>query len=148
LSRSIKLLRYEVENVNYDYYGLFRLRIEAADPVGVDPRVFVYLRKPRNPHTGEYEDLFQAVASPVDLVEYPPEEPNSDDGIPFFRKSFVELDFRSTADAEEVWNEITREVDVLVEALDRFENLSLTQVYVAGDASNYDSDSDSESESD
>jgi len=129
MARRLKLDRKEVTNVDYQWTGAFRLRIECSDPSnsGADPNVFVYRRDPANPYDGTANDTFFAVASPVDLSEYPVGEPNPDAQYPFFRLDYVELDFRATSQANEVWVIVVREVNNLLQALDRLENLQLTE---------------------
>ena len=125
MARRLKLDRKEVTNVDYQWTGAFRLRIECSDPSnsGADPNVFVYRRDPANPYDGTANDTFFAVASPVDLSEYPVGEPNPDAQYPFFRLDYVELDFRATSDAVEAYDLIVAELGTLCRALDRLEQL-------------------------
>ena len=129
MARRLKLDRKEVTNVNYQWTGAFRLRIECSDPSGsgADPHVFIYRRDPANPYDGSVNDTFFAVASPVDLAEYPVGEPDPAAQFPFFRLDYVELDLRATSMAREVWLLVVREVNNLLEALDRLEQLIVTE---------------------
>lgn len=136
-NRRLRLQKFELENVNYLYLGAFRLRVEASDPedTGADPAVFLYLRRPANPYNGDIGDIFQTIASPVDMAEYPVGEPNVDTPFPIFRLPYVELDLRSVDLAEDSWGIIVSEVDTLLKSLNRMEDLVPTvSVDVGGDA--------------
>ena len=129
MARRLKLSRSQLTQVNYQYLGAFRLRVDVSDPTdsGADPFVFLYNAAPVNPYNGEQRADFLAVASPVDLSEYPAGEPNDATTYPFFRLNYVELDFRSTEQAERAWELIVLEVDNLLKALDRMEQLEVAE---------------------
>lgn len=148
MARRLKLTRQQLTHVNYQYLGAFRLRVEVSDPTdsGADPYVFIYNRRPVNPYTDEADDDFMAVAGPVDLAEYPVGEPRAGTAYPFFRLNYIELDFRATAQAEEVWLLIVQEVDNLLKALDRMEQLEVSEETWVG-AALEDGESDSVSAS-
>mgnify|MGYP000597036515 CR=1 FL=1 len=123
VERAIKLKKLAVLNVDYLYLSAFRLRVEVELTHGIEPQIFVYRRDLANPYTGDVLDTFFTIASPVDMAEYPSEEPDPQKAYPFFRKRFVELDFRSTALADEAWRLIVEEATTLVHALNRLEDL-------------------------
>lgn len=129
MARRLKISRSELTNVNYQTLGAFRLRVDVTDPdnSGADVNVFLYNRRPFNPHTEEALSDFMAVASAVDLAEYPVGEPHTDTAYPFFRLSYVELDFRAVSQADETWLLLVAEIDALLKALDALENLTVTQ---------------------
>lgn len=127
VERAIKLKKFAVKNVNFQYLSAFRLRIEVETSHGMDPRIFVYRRDLANPYTNDVLDTFFTIASPVDMEEFPPEEPDSRKAYPFFRKRFVELDFRSTALADEAWKLIVEETTALVHAMNRLEGLEVVE---------------------
>ncbi len=152
MARRLKLTRQQLVEVNYQYLGAFRLRVDVTDPSdsGADTHVFLYNARPVNPYDGSQDADFLAVASPGDLAEYPRGEPNAQTTYPFFRLDYVELDFRATSQAEEVWLLIVAEVDQLLRALDRMESLVVTEETWVGsepDAGSSDSNSSSESTS-
>jgi len=125
--KRIKLTRYESTSVNVHYISAYRLKIIASDASGLENRVFLFRRDAINPYTSEATDTFVAVCSPVDLEDYPPAEPDPAKEYPFFRADTVEVDFRTTAMAEEVWLIIKKEVCTLLEGLDRLETLKLKE---------------------
>lgn len=121
--KSLTLHKSSAEIVNVFGVTAFRLRVEAIAPQGVGAEVFCYLRGPVNPYTGEAADVFQAVAGPVDMAEFPAGAPDNTTTFPFFRKNSVELDFRATSLAEEAWRIIQTDVRTLLHALTRLEEL-------------------------
>lgn len=131
-TRRLKVKRYKVTNVDYLYFSAYRLRVEIADATGMDRRVFVYRRDPASPYTDEATDTFFAVASPVDMAEYPPEEPDPNKSYPFFRKHFVELDVRAVSLALLAEQIIVHELNVLVHALNKLEDLDLAEEFWIG----------------
>src|SRR3954454_8475428 len=133
MARRLRLQKFELKNVNYQYLGAFKLRVEAS-PVdaGADPGVFLYQRGPANPYTGEAEDVFLGVAGPVDMSDYPAGGPDGRTAYPFYRATSVELDLRSTSTALSVWTLLVAEVDQLLRALDRMEQLVPAEDVVVG----------------
>lgn len=133
MARRLKLTVSETVNVNWDYFGAYRVRIDASDAEGVDARVFVHRQDPANAYTGEPLDTFMAVASPVDMTEYPPEEPDAGNQYPFFRRAWVEMDFRNISVAKAFVDTVVREVNVLLAAFGKLEDLQVTQTVWCGD---------------
>lgn len=125
MARRLKLKKYITPNVNYQTLGAIRVRVEASDAEDMDNRVFVWRRDPINPYTSVVLNTFFTVASPVDMEEFPPEEPDPTKAYPFFRRSWVELDFRAVSDANEAWVKIVEVVCNLITALNLLENLEL-----------------------
>ena len=131
----LTLTRSDTRLVDYVWAGAFRLRVEASDPVGhVPAEVFLYDRKPRNPHTGDRGDVFIGVASPVELADYPVGAPDPATPYPFFRLAYVELDLPAALTADRVWRELRNQVAVLCAALDRLTDLRLVEAVRVGAA--------------
>lgn len=150
MAYKLKLTRSELQNVDYQYLGAFRLRIDVADRdnSGTDPNVFIYRRDPVNPYSGLANDTFFAVCSPPDMSEFPVGEPDPNKPFPFFRLNYVEVDLRSTTLVERVWAIIVREIDQLLQGLTRMEQLVVVQEVDVGPLTTTgDSESASESES-
>src|SRR5262245_10049475 len=126
MARRLQITRYEVQDVNYLWAGLFRLRLEVTGYEDMDPRVFLYRRSPINQYTGEYTDVAITVCSPVDMEDYPPGEPDWEKTYPFFRQNWIELDFRDTAEAEEFYLKVVNSLECLIAALNRFADLKPT----------------------
>lgn len=129
--RSLTLVRYGAENVNYDYFGAYRMRIEASDAVGsdLDPYIFIYKRGVLNPYTSNTCDEFQAVCGPADLAEIPVGAPDSERSWPFYRLSYFEADYRNQTVAMQVWDIIKEETHVLVEAMGGLSKLRAHESY-------------------
>jgi hypothetical protein len=125
MPRRIRLTRYAATVVNFNNYGAYRLRIEvtAAEGPDLDEYIFIYKRNPPSAYTAQSCDTFEAVAGPSQLATYPAVEPNADQGWPYYRLNYVELDVASTAQADSIWNEIQAEVCVLVSAMERLTKL-------------------------
>lgn len=103
----------------------FRFTVTAYDAYDMPNEIFLYLRRPYNPTTGEEADEFTSVCSMPDLEEYPAGAPA---GVPpFFRLATIDLVFRSQALADEAWELIKREVEVLVETLRLADQLAVTE---------------------
>lgn len=134
MARRLLLQRYNLDNVNYQWVGAYRLRVEAsdADATGADPNVFLYQRRPPNPYDGSVLDDFIAVASPADMTEYPVGEPADHTTYPIFRLAYVELDLRGVDLAEDTWVLLVSEVGTLLTALDRLELLVLADSVTVG----------------
>ena len=125
-TRRIRLVRYEPQYVNFYYYSVYRMRIEVAEVEGpdLDKYVFIYRKEPVNPYSGQSCDSFQAVAGPSQLASIPPVEADPEKSYPFYRLDYVELDFITQEQAMRVWNEIQREVCILVEAMGKMTQLA------------------------
>jgi hypothetical protein len=150
MARRLLLTRSVTPNVNHHFLGAYRLRVEASNAEGVEPYVFMYERMPINPYTEEILDEFFAVASPVDMSEWPAGEPDDTLPFPFFRSNVVEVDLRSAGRVDELWELIQEQVSRLLLALDALDTLEVDDtVWIGGtpDDSTSGSDSDSASES-
>lgn len=129
MTRRIRLTRYAATKVNLNNYGAYRMRVEvtAVEGTDLDEFIFIYKRNPPSAYTSLSCDTFEAVAGPPQLADYPAGEPNADQGWPYFRLNYVEMDFASTAQADSVWKEIQAEVCVLVEAMGRLAELNAVE---------------------
>lgn len=133
--KSLKLQRYQAQEIQYKKGCAVRLRVVVTDAVNIDPNIFVYLRSPINPHTGETSDIFQTIASPYDMEVYPVDDPDSETSYPFYRTSTLELDFPSVTLADAAWTKIIGLTQVLITASKKLDTLSLITEVTIGDAS-------------
>jgi len=126
-TRGIQLRRLGIERANHWHLRVSRLRVEVIDTCGdMDANVFVYRRNPVNPNTGEVFDEWCAIASPVDLSEYPVGSPATG----------------------QLYDEIKAQVTSLVTALDLADKLTEEEkVWVGCEPAESESASASESES-
>ena len=129
MTRRIRLTRYAANTVNFNNYGAYRLRVEVTYVEGadLDEDIFIYKRNPPSAYTNLSCDTFEAVAGPPQLALYPPGEPNADQGWPYYRLNYVELDVSSTEQAEQIWKAIQAEVCVLISAMGRLEQLQAVE---------------------
>ena len=125
-TRRIRLTRYAAQNVNYTYYGAYRMKVAVTDVEGDDLNkyVFIFRRNPVSPYTGANCDEFMAVAGPSQMADIPAGAPDPDQNWPFYSLDTVELDFMSAAQAEQVWTDLQAEVCRLVGAMDNLEKLT------------------------
>ena len=124
----LQLTRSGLENVEFAFFGVYRLRVEVTDYQDIDPNIFIYQRGAPNPHLdGEPCDFFVGIAGPPELAELPIGEPDPDQQYPFYRLSSVELDFRRQETAEEVWQLINSEATVLCQAMNAFQSLIVVE---------------------
>jgi hypothetical protein len=119
------LTRYAANTVNFNNYGAYRIRIEvtAVEGPDLDEFIFIYKHNPPSAYTDQSCDTFEAVAGPPQLATYPAGQSNADQGWPYYRLNYVELDVASTAQADAIWNEIQAEVCALVSAMERLTQL-------------------------
>lgn len=129
MTRRIQLTRYAATRVQFNNYGAYRMRIEVTSVEGpdLDEFIFIYKRNPPSAYTTLSCDNFEAVAGPPQLSAYPAGEPDPDNGWPYYRLNYVELDVASTAQADSIWNEIQSEVCVLVDAMTRLTELQAVE---------------------
>lgn len=146
--RRLRLTRSQVVDVNYKALGAYRLRVDVSDPdeTGADPNVFLYLRRPVNPHNSDQDDDCHAVASPADMAEYPVGGPRDGTAYPFYRLDYFEIDLRSTTQVERVYAAVIAQVSNLVDALNRLDVLTQTdEVWIGATAEPASSSSSSSS---
>lgn len=136
MARRLRLRRFGLENVNFEWLGAFRLRVEADDPeaTGTDTDVFLFNRGQVDPRSGEQTDYFMGVAGPVDMADYPSLEPDDRTAYLIFRRNWFEIDLRSTAVAQVTWEEVVKAVTNLLLALDRMEKLVVMEELFIGPA--------------
>lgn len=148
MKRKLTLTRFEAFEVPYKHSNGIRIKVVASEPVNMDAYVFLFLRGPLNPHTDERLDYFHKICSPYDIATYPIGEPIEATPYPYFRLSEVELDYISTADANEAWLAMVALTQNLCDGLTRLDSLTETEAIVVGDATAVEVGSESESSSD
>jgi hypothetical protein len=86
-----------------------------AEGIDIDDNIFVYhVGKADDPLHG---DKFEAVASVNQMFELPKSQGVSvtlETGIPFYRHNVLEYVARSAEEAERIWKEVVKEVELLV----------------------------------
>ncbi len=129
MARAVKLTRLAADTSTYNNYGAYRLRIEVAEVSGadLDEYLFIYRAIAPSAYTGQNCDVFEAVAGPSQLAAYPAGAANPDQGWPYYRLNYVELDVISATQADSIWKEIQKQVCVLVAAMDKLDNLQVVE---------------------
>ena len=119
----------------YDVPGraqAWRMMITVSDWYNVDPNILVYKRSLPDSITGDVSDTFIAVASPVDLNEYPAGAPNEGQDPPFYRTAEADLISRSQSLLESTWELVKADRDELIRSLVGICELELAEVSVGG----------------
>jgi hypothetical protein len=124
-TRKLTLVKSEAARVEYQYFGALRIRVDVIDAVDIDPNIFLYRQDMATPYTPDASptNTFFSVASPADINDYPIGAPDPLKAFPFFRQTFVELDFRSTLQADQFWQDVIQEATVLIHAMNKLELL-------------------------
>jgi len=99
-----------------------RFDIECADEM--DDAVFAYRLRPLDPSTGEKAGFFSHVCSPVDLEEYPKNEPRAGELPEWFRLSYIDVVVRSVTEAERFIEDIRADLSRLKTNIDRLDSIS------------------------
>lgn len=120
--------RYVINNVDG-----FRMKIEAYDANNMSNYIFRYIRGPFSQVTGSYFEEFDGICSPADLEEFPVDTPIPNANPAWFRKTYIDLVFRSQTTAEEAWNRIVKDVSTLVSSLDLMDTIKEEKIVDIGD---------------
>ena len=128
-TRRIRLTKYIAENVNYTYYGAYRMRIAVTAVEGddLDKYVFIYKRNPESPYSNQSQDDFQAIVGPSQIASIPAVTPDPNQNYPFYRLDYVELDFMSVEQADQAWKDIQAEVGKLVDGMGKLTKLKAVE---------------------
>jgi hypothetical protein len=135
MPRRLKLTKYNVPNVNYQYLGAYRLRVEATDPLntGADPHVFMSTCGRRITRTAARTTTSTRSPARPTWPTTPVGAPTTGTPYPFFRLDYVELDFRSVSDANEALEVIVREVNALLLSLAILDKLVPAEEFWVGE---------------
>lgn len=133
-TRSFTLVRREAGRVEYQFFGAMRVRVDVENAVDFDPNIFLYRQDLQTPYAPDdnVNNTFLSICSPADIADYPIGGPDPEKAFPFFRISYVELDFRSTYMADTFWQTLVAEAGVLLHAFNKLEELQETEVAQIG----------------
>ena len=101
-----------------DNGGPHRLQAWVSSYTDMDPAVFVYQRSPRLPEetlpaNQAYDDMYSNIASVSDMADYPVDAPAP--GLPpFFRKTSIDMYFRSVDLMKRAWTTMQEDVRSLI----------------------------------
>ena len=111
MPRQVDLTRTFQKVANQSY----RYQFTASAPQQMVAEIFVLHRGVFNPITGETSDIFDRVASPLDLATLPAGDPLS--GQYDFRVATSAVTFATQDEAEIHWTDLVADVNALVQAL-------------------------------
>lgn len=109
----------------YFFHGTdgIRVRITADQAVDMPTKIFAYMMSPMKPGTGEKVGNFDHVCSPVDLEEYPEDEPIPGLRPEWFRLNYVDILVRSRAEAHAFIKDVIEDVQRLKTTLNLTDTL-------------------------
>lgn len=110
-----------------------RVRITATEACGMSPKVFAFRMLPLNANTGETNGYFDHICSPVDLAEYPEDEPLAGASPQWFRLDYVDVLLRSWLEAEDFIAGVRSDLRRCVATLNRAQALVFGGQEVAGE---------------
>jgi hypothetical protein len=99
----------------------------------IDPNVFVWIRRPPVPPATEDIDEYVNVASASDMAEYPVDNPDPE-LPPFYRKSAIDILFRSVDLMNKSINTIEGDLASLIKNLDYIDTHELeSEIVITGE---------------
>lgn len=122
-SRSVHLTWSVSRYIDHATDGI-RVRIEADQSVDMPTKIFAYMLAPMKPSVGEKVANFDHVCSPVDLEEYPEDEPLPGLRPEWFRLNYVDILVRSRAEAHDFIKDVIEDVQRLKTTLNLMDNLT------------------------
>jgi hypothetical protein len=128
LSKTIS--EYNVEGRTQGY--MMSVTVDNYGNAITDPNIFMYLMTYPDGETEEGNAVFQCIASPADLEEYPVGTP-PETSPKFYRMASVNLVSRNISLLEEAWEDIKDDCDELSRSLEAFASLDLETVYVTNE---------------
>jgi hypothetical protein len=121
-ARRIKL-SWDVSRYYFHTTDGIRVRITATNANLMPSKIFAYQLLPLKPGEEERVGTFDHVCSPVDLEEYPEDEPIENSRPAWFRLDYVDVLLRSRAEAQAFIKEVAEDVKRLKMTLDIAEDL-------------------------
>lgn len=116
-------LTWSVSRYNYNTTDGIRVRITADNATLMSNKVFAYQMMPLKPNEEERVGSFDHVCSPVDLEEYPEDEPIENSRPAWFRLDYVDVLLRSRAEVKAFIQDVLEDVKRLKSTLDLMDNL-------------------------
>lgn len=120
--RRIKLT-WSASHYNFDATDGVRIRIEASDAANMPDKIFAYMMLPMLPGADNKVGTFDHVCSPVDLEDYPEDNPIPKARPAWFRLNYVDVLLRSRAEVEAFLRDVADDVQRLKTTLDTMDTL-------------------------
>lgn len=142
MARSLKIM-WSSSNYRLHVDDGIRVRIFVDCASGLDTRIFAYRMLPTNA-SGARAGFFSHICSPVDMTEYPADEPRAEESPEWFRLSFVDVFLRSVDEAEDFIEIVREDVRRLILTLAKMDVIvPRGEELLGADCSTTDSSSDS-----
>lgn len=141
--RSIKL-RWASSHYRLHEHDGIRLRFDVVCATGLDSRIFAYRMQPVS--AANTSGFFSHICSPVDLAEYPADEPTAGQSPEWFRLSYVDVLVRSVEEAENLVAIIRSDVRRILHTLASMDTLIPGGVDINGPDCDPDVDEDDDEE--
>ncbi len=106
---------YSMSDFRVDMQG-YALDVEVTAATEVTDKIFVFQTAPEG--LAEGKDVFQCVASPVQLEELPADDPDLDNDMPYYRKEKVTLHFSHPDILVMYKNLISNDIKQLMDSLE------------------------------
>lgn len=129
---SIKLTMSAPDVALFQGRSAFRLVVTASEAVGLPNEIFLHQRTLVNVDTGQQQDEFVAIASAFDLSSYPANEPSVSQSPAYFRKAQLDILLPSVTVFEAVRDEISQQVQVLLNVLGKLDGLQEQSFVLTG----------------
>jgi hypothetical protein len=120
--RRVKL-SWQVSRYNFDTTDGIRVRITASNAANMSDKIFAYQMLPLRPGTTEKIGAFDHVCSPIDLEEYPEDDPVLNSRPAWFRLNYVDVLLRSRAEVKSFIENVIDDVQRLKTTLDLTDTL-------------------------
>ena len=121
MARSLKI-KWSSSNYRLHADDGIRVRIYVDCASGLDTRIFAYRMLPINAG-GARAGFFSHICSPVDMTEYPADEPRAEESPEWLRLSFVDVFVRSVTEAEDFIDIVRQDARRLVSTLAKMDTI-------------------------
>jgi hypothetical protein len=110
----------------------YRLTVTAVRGSEMPNEIFRYIMRPTDPTTGATAGFLDGICSPADLEDLPINAPRPQDSPQFFRLATVDVVLRSQTEANEFWQDILDDVDMLINTLNLMDDQTPFQLVRLG----------------
>lgn len=134
MPRSVVLQKLETQVPIADTGNLFELEIRITEPQDMPAELFVHQFSLPDGRVDPYPQ-FLHVATAADLVSIPANLAATGRGTGRFRESSCLLRFTSAEDLQDTWNLINKDIENLIDHLNRVETLFPQEDFIVGELS-------------
>lgn len=134
MPRGITLTRQAQTIYNAANLTGYRFTVTASNGLNMADEIFRYTKGVYDYVTNLTDDLFDGVCTSEQLASLPTGAPDPEDPDQLFRKTTIDLIFKSQADADEAWTAIKSDVDSLIKAMNFNDVLGSPETTRIGDS--------------